>query len=437
MSDQMMEPLERATLSKVAWHLMPLLIGAFIISYLDRVNVGFAAITANKDIGLSATMYGFGAGLTFIGYCLFEVPSNLALERFGARKWLARIMVTWGIIGCGMAWAFDALTFCVLRFLIGAAEAGLFPGVILYLTYWIPARHRARYIGTFALGMTLANVIGAPVSGLLLEMNGFLGLRGWQWLYLLESIPAVLLGITFYVVLPDRPADAKWLTAEQKTWLQNELDQGEDGERSAGHRTSLTIIADRRVLILAAVFFLTAVPSYGLGLWLPQIIKSVGFSNFATGLLAAIPFIFGSIAMIVVGRLSDRRGERIWHTVVPTMLACAGLLIGALATAPALQLPAICVAAAGIYGIKGPFLALISHSFTSSTAAAGIAAVSMIGNLSGFVAPYMMGVVIDLSGSYRYGLVGLAAQALLGAIILLMASGFLLRRGVAIGPEKI
>jgi ACS family tartrate transporter-like MFS transporter len=423
-----MDPIERATLNKVAWRLMPLLIGAFIISYLDRVNVGFAAITANKDIGLSATMYGFGAGLTFIGYCLFEVPSNLALERFGARKWLARIMVTWGIFGCAMAWAFDALTFCILRFLIGAAEAGLFPGVILYLTYWIPARHRARYIGVFALGMTLANVIGAPISGLLLDMHGFLGFRGWQWLYLLESVPAILLGITFFFVLPDRPADARWLTAEQKAWLQDELRRDQGDNEPTRHKSSLAMITDRRVLMLAAVFFLTAVPSYGLGLWLPQIIKSAGFTNVATGLLAAVPFAFGSLAMIVVGALSDRNRERVWHTVWPTLLSFAGLAIGALASSPMLQFIAICCAAMGIYGIKGPFLALVSQAFSVRTAAAGIAAVSMIGNLSGFAAPYMVGLMIDKFGSYRYGLLGLALQALLGAVLLLVFAGSLRKR---------
>jgi len=409
---------EQRALRKISVRLMPLLIAAFIISYLDRVNVGFAAITANVDLNLSATMYGFGAGLTFIGYSVFEMPSNIALEKFGARKWLARIMVTWGIFGCLMAWAYDAITFCTLRFLIGAAEAGLFPGVLLYLTYWIPASHRARYVGMFALGLTLANVIGAPISGLLLEMDGFLGFKGWQWLYVLEALPAVILGITFFLILPDRPSDAKWLTQDEKDWLNGQLEQERAAGANAPHRPALSLLVDRRVLMLSAVFFLTAVPSYGLSLWLPQVIKAVGFSNIITGLLSAVPFVFGSIALIAVGISSDRHKERIWHTVWPTVLSFVGLAIGAFADNAAIQFIGICLAAMGVYGIKGPFLALVSHSFPARTAAAGIAAVTMLGNLSGFAAPYMVGILIDQFGSYRYGLVGLAAQALLGAGLL-------------------
>ncbi len=418
----MEQSVEQRALRKIGVRLMPLLIAAFVISYLDRVNVGFAAITANADLNLSATMYGFGAGLTFIGYSVFEMPSNIALEKFGARKWLARIMVTWGIFGCAMAWAYNAVTFCSLRFLIGAAEAGLFPGVILYLTYWIPSSHRARYVGMFALGLTLANVIGAPVSGLLLEMDGFLGIKGWQWLYVMEALPAIILGITFFLILPDRPSDAKWLTDEEKDWLNGQLAQDRAAGASAPHRSAMSLLVDRRVLMLAAVFFLTAVPSYGLSLWLPQVIKGVGFSNVATGLLAAVPFVFGSIALIVVGISSDRHNERIWHTVWPTVLSFAGLAVGAFAANTAVQFVGICLATMGVYGIKGPFLALVSHSFPERTAAAGIAAVTMLGNLSGFVAPYMVGILIDQFGSYRYGLVGLAAQALLGAVLLVIWS---------------
>lgn len=416
----MTQAVEKAALRKISIRIMPLLVAAFIISYLDRVNVGFAAITANKDLNLSPSVYGFGAGLTFIGYCVFEMPSNIALEKFGARKWLARIMVTWGIFGCAMAWAYDAVTFSLLRFLIGAAEAGLFPGVLLYLTYWIPAGHRARYVGLFALGLTLANVIGAPISGLLLEMDGILGFKGWQWLYVLEALPAIFLGIAVYLVLPDRPNDARWLTDQEKQWLNDQLARDRAGEVDAPHIPAVAMLKDQRVLMLAAVFFLTAVPSYGLSLWLPQIINGVGFSNAATGFITAVPFAFGSIALLAIGAMSDRRKERIWHTVIPTVIAFLGLMVGALADNIALQFVGVCVAAMGVYGIKGPFLALVSQSFSVKTAASGIAAVTMLGNLSGFAAPYMVGIMIDRFGSYRYGLVGLALQALLGAVLLLL-----------------
>lgn len=411
--------LELATIRTVRNRCIPLLILAFIISYLDRVNVGFAAITANRDLGLTAEMFGFGAGLTFIGYSLFELPSNLALERFGARRWLARIMITWGLIGCGMAVAFTPMSFYVLRFLLGAAEAGLFPGVILYLTYWFPRRYRARYMGMFALGIPLANVIGAPVSGLILQMDGWAGLKGWQWLYLLESLPAVLLGLCVLAFLADRPANARWLSAAQKEWLNTELEKERAAEGDSRRHIPWKMIGDPRVLLLAAVFFLTGVPSYGLSLWLPQIISSLGFGNVATGLLAALPFVFGCLAMLYWGAHSDRRQERVWHTSLCAFLAFLGLAVGAGVTSLPIQLSAVCLAAAGIYGLKGPFLTLVSESFGSVNAAAGIALVSMLGSLSGFVAPYMVGLIIGGTGDYRLGLLALGVQSLAGGLLLL------------------
>ena len=416
MSAAVIDSLERSTIRAAGARIVPLLIFAFIISFLDRVNVGFAAISANKDLGLTATMYGFGAGLSFIGYSAFELPSNLALERFGARRWLARIMVTWGLIGCAMAWVHSPMSFYVVRFLIGAAEAGLFPGAILYLTYWFPRRYRAGYIGLFALGSPLANVLGAPISGALLNLNGFFGMKGWQWLYLLEASPAVILGLIIWAALPDRPAEAHWLSDDQKAWLAGELAK----EQNAGaHKNPLAMILDGKVLFLSAVFFLTGGASYALSLWLPQIIKGLGFSNIATGFLSATPFLFGCIAMLLAGAWSDRSRERIWSTIHPNLLTFLGLMIGGLAPTPALQFFGVCLAAAGFFAAKGPFLALISESFSDSTAAAGIALVSTLGSLSGFFAPSMVGWMKDHFHNYSLAFVGLAIQPLIGAALLL------------------
>jgi ACS family tartrate transporter-like MFS transporter len=412
---------ERSTLRKIRNRCVVPLLFAFVISYLDRVNVGFAAITANEDLGLTPAQYGWGAGLLFLGYSFFELPSNLALERFGARKWLARIMITWGLIGCGMALVTGPLSFYALRFLLGVAEAGLFPGVILYLTYWLPKRLRGRYLSLFALGIPLSSVIGAPISGVIMaSTDGMMGLRNWQWLFILEALPAVLLGIWVLAALADRPDEATWLTDAERAWLrvQFERDAHGDGAPTEQHRLTWKLLGDPRVLTLAAVFFLTGVPSYGLSLWLPQIVKSFGVSHVVTGLLAAVPFVFGCVAMVYWGRRSDVRQERVWHTILPAILAGVGLICGAFLTSGPMQLLAVCVAAAGIYALKGPFLTIVSSTFSDKHAAAGIALVTTLGNLSGFAAPYMVGVIIESTGSYRTGLAMLGVQSVLGGLIM-------------------
>jgi MFS transporter, ACS family, tartrate transporter len=411
--------LQRSTLRKIRNRcVLPLLL-AFVISYLDRVNVGFAALTANRDLGLTATQYGWGAGLLFLGYCFFELPSNLALERFGARRWIARIMITWGAIGCGMALVTRPAGFYLLRFLLGAAEAGLFPGVILYLTYWLPARHRARSLGLFALGIPLSSVIGAPLSGAILQsFNGALGIKGWQWLYLLEATPAILLGFVILRFLADRPDEARWLTDAERAWLRAELARERPEPVEPGHGFTWRMLSDGRVLALAGVFFLTGMPSYGLSLWLPQIVHGFGVTHLATGLLTAMPFFVGCIAMIYWGHRSDRQQERLWHAVGAAMLAGISLLAGALASSAPVQLGAVCLAAAGTYGMKGPFLSIVSEAFAGTTAAAGIALVSTLGNLSGFAAPAMVGVIIGATGSYRLALMALGLQSALGGLLL-------------------
>jgi len=411
--------LQHSTLRKIRNRcVLPLLL-AFVISYLDRVNVGFAALTANRDLGLTGVAYGWGAGLLFLGYCLFELPSNLALERFGARRWIARIMVTWGAIGCGMALVTRPAGFYLMRFLLGAAEAGLFPGVILYLTYWLPARHRARSLGLFALGIPLSSVIGAPLSGAILQsFDGALGIKGWQWLYLLEAAPAVLLGIVVLLCLTDRPDEARWLTDAERAWLRAEFAREPPGPVEASHGFTWRMLGDGRVLALAAVFFLTGMPSYGLSLWLPQIVHGFGVTHLSTGFLTAMPFLVGCIAMVYWGHRSDRQRERLGHAVGAAALAGISLLAGALASSPIVQLGAVCLAAAGTYGMKGPFLAIVSDAFAGTTAAAGIALVSTLGNLSGFAAPAMVGVIIAATGNYRLALMSLGLQAALGGVLL-------------------
>ena len=420
--------LQRSVLRKIRNRCVVPLLFAFVISYLDRVNVGFAAITANKDLGLTAAQYGWGAGLLFLGYSFFELPSNLALERFGARRWLARIMITWGLLGCCMALVTGPLSFYVLRFLLGVAEAGLFPGVILYLTYWLPRSLRARYLSLFALGIPLSSVIGAPISGVIMSAShGVLGLKNWQWLFVLEAIPAVLLGCWELVALADRPDNARWLTDAERNWLRAAFQREASDAPAEAHRFSWRILGDRKALTLAAVFFLTGVPSYGLSLWLPQIVKSFGVSHVATGLLSAVPFVFGCIAMVYWGRRSDQKKERLWHATVPAVLAGAALICGALLTSGVTQLLAVCVAGAGIYALKGPFLTIVSEAFSEGRAAAGIAVVTTLGNLSGFVAPYMVGLIIESTDSYRIALAALGVQSVLGAVVLAAADKRLMR----------
>jgi MFS family permease len=414
-----MAEVERSTLRLVCNRCIPLVVLGFILSYLDRVNVGFAAITANKELGLTAATYGYGAGLVSIGYAVFELPSNLALERFGARRWMARIMITWGIIGCAMVFVNGPLSFYTARFLLGAAEAGFFPGVILYLTYWLPRRHRARYIGLFALAIPLASVIGSPISGLLLGMDGFFGMKGWQWLYILEAVPAVLLGFAFLFFLTDRPHQATWLNPVQRHWLESTLEAERLAHQEAKHTGAMRMLLDTRVLVLAAIFFLTGVPSYGLSYWTPQVVKSFGLSNAQTGIVSAIPFVFGCVAMIWWGNRSDRKQERAWHTAIAAFVGFLGLAVGAYVGSPLVQLLSVCISAAGIFGIKGPWLAMISEAFSDRTAAAGIAWVSTLGSLSGFAAPAMMGAIIQGTGSYRLGLLALGVNSLLGGMLVL------------------
>ena len=416
--------IETATIKRISRRFMPLLLMAYTIAYLDRVNVGFAALTANKDLGLSASVYGWGAGIFFVGYFLFEYPSNIILEKVGARRWIARIMVSWGLVSAAMALVVGPWSFSGVRFLLGLAEAGFFPGVILYLTYWFPRRYRARYIAMFMVGAQFATMLGSPVSGMLLGLDGWLGVKGWQWLYILEAAPAVILGFVVLFWLTDKPDQAHWLSAEQRAWLKDTLARDEVVHPHAHQGGFFKTLGNKRVLFYSLVFFNVTSPSYGLTLWLPQIVKGFGLTNTETGFVTAIPYIFGTIAMLTWGHHSDRHQERKWHVAACAFLTAAALITSTFTTSPVLKMVAFSVTAVGLFGIKGPWLSLVTERFVGISAAGGIAMVSALGNLSGFLPPYVVGWIKDMTGNFNYGLLFLAALSVLGGLQVLSNEKF-------------
>ncbi|MBS0641066.1 MAG: MFS transporter, partial [Proteobacteria bacterium] len=311
---------------RVSWRLMPFLILAYLLCYIDRVNVGFASLQMNKAVGIDPKTYGLGAGIFFIGYFILEVPSNLALARFGARTWIARIMLSWGVVSAAFALIGGPTSFLILRFLLGAAEAGFFPGVILYLTYWFPAEYRAKIVGIFMVAIPVAGLIGSPISGAILGMDGVLGLGGWQWIFILEALPTILLGIAAFAWLTDRPEHAHWLTAEQQGWLTAKLQGEAQRAPKVAHDSVWKVITNPTVLIMALVYASASGASTSLSLWMPQLVKSFGLSNFGTGLVNAVPFGIAAVWMVLWGRSSDRSGERVWHNAVPLMWMAAAMV---------------------------------------------------------------------------------------------------------------
>lgn len=405
-------------LGKVRRRLIPFLLLLYVAAYLDRINVGFAAIEMKKDLGFSDAAYGLGAGLFFVGYFLFEVPSNLLLERMGARVWLARIMVTWGLISTAMMFVKSVAVFYVLRFLLGAAEAGFFPGVLLYLTWWFPAKERGRAIAQFVTAAMLAWVVGGPLSGLLMKLDGLQGLRGWQWLFLLEGLPSVALGLVTLRFLPERPIRARWLHIEERLWLEEELQRERAGQRRV---STLAVLREGRFWLLCAAYFLLTIGSYGFSLWLPQVLKeAAGVSTFQVGLLAAIPYGLTAVGMVRIAARSDRAGERRLHAALPLFLAAVGLLGAALTSNPWLLVAALSTAAVGNFGCLGPFWALSTRYLGPTAAAGGIALINSIGNLGGFVGPFAVGWVKDRTAGYTVGFLALAA-ALVGAALVLLS----------------
>jgi ACS family tartrate transporter-like MFS transporter len=412
--------LECATLRAVSHRLIPFLFVLYVVSFLDRVNVGFAALEMNRDLGLSPAVYGFGAGIFFIGYSLFEVPSNLILARTGARLWIARIMITWGFIAAGMMFVRGPLSFYVLRFLLGVAEAGFFPGIIFYLSEWFPSDARARAIARFMTAIPVSAMIGGPISGALLGLSGRLGLTGWQWLFLLEGVPAVVLGVAVLFYLPDRPEGAAWLEPEQRRWLTERLaiERGRCVEHhgfSVARALSSGVVWQMGLLVFLSISF----GQYALSLWLPQIVRGFsGASNLQIGFISAIPNFVAIITMVIVAAHSDRTGERCLHIAAVSAVAALGFLGCALVRSPVYAVMFLSLATAGL-SAHGPFWPLPSKFLSGAAAAGGIALINSLANLSGFAGPYAIGLLNDASGNFRSGLLLLALVPLVGMALAL------------------
>ena len=413
--------MERAVMRRVTARLVPFLMLCYFIAFLDRVNLGFAGAEMSKDLHFSPQVFGLGAGIFFLAYFLFEVPSNLALERFGARRWLARIMITWGFVAAAMALVTGTKSFYALRALLGLAEAGFFPGVILYLTFWFPREHRARVVGIFMVAIPVSTFIGSPLSGAIADVSVLWGLRGWQWLFILEAIPAVILGVVVLAWLPDRPGAAKWLDPAQREWLAQRLAaEAAEGAARGPALSTWRIVTQGRVMGLALIYAGSTATNYGLTFWQPQMIKAFGMTNFKAGLINAIPFFIGSFAMILWGLHSDRVKERVWHTAIALFVSAAGLSLCLYVTALAPTVIALSVALVGCYALKGPFWALSTEFLAAGAAAAGIAQINAIGNLAGFVGPYLLGWIKQWTGSYALGLLPMIGLAMVGGIVTLV-----------------
>lgn len=411
----------RTAIGRVTRRLIPFAFLCYVVAYIDRVNVGFAASALQRDLGLSDTQYGIGAGLFFLGYCLFEIPSNLILERVGARRWIARIMIGWGIASMGMMFVRDASSFYVARVILGIAEAGFFPGIVLYLTYWIPAAERARTGALFMMAAPVSIIVGAPISAALLALDGWLGLRGWQWLFLIEGLPAVILGFVALHVLTDRPRDAAWLPANDREWLTRTM-EAEGARRAAtGHSSVLGSLSSGRVWLLCGVYFLNTVNTYGIFLWLPKMLaEAAGSKGFGISLLTAIPFTAALVAMVLVGRHSDRTGERKQHVAACALTAAAGLLLAvAFRHNIWLLVLSFTLSQMGQRSVMSIFWTIPPIFLGGIGAAAGIGLINAVGNLGGAVGPTLMGALREFTGSYTTGLLVLAAALVVEAIVVM------------------
>jgi MFS transporter, ACS family, tartrate transporter len=408
--------LERATLRKVYLRLVPFCFLLYILCYVDRINVSFAALTMNRDIGLSASTYGLAAGAFFWGYCLLEVPSNIILERVGARLWIARIMISWGLLSAATAWVTGPTSFFIVRVLVGVAEAGLFPGLLLYFHRWFPQHHRGRVVGWFLTGLPLATAIGAPISTAFLQMEGIWGLHGWQWMYIGEGLPTAVVGVTVLFLLTEHPSEARWLAPEQRAWLDNALRHEVDAIEQVRSFGILSAMTNPRLLILTVLFAGIGMASVGTVLFLPQILKSIGVTNTQAGLLTAVPYLFGTIAIVVCGHLSDRVTDRYWTLVVTCGLATIGMLLAAMLHNSLWVLAAFALATFGFYGMKSPFWPLPSTFLTGTALAAGLALINSLGNFAGYLGPIVVGYAKDATGSFEAGLFALAAAALVSTL---------------------
>ncbi|MDN4574719.1 MFS transporter [Pandoraea cepalis] len=404
------------TLAKAFWRILPFIFLCYVVSYLDRTNVGFAALTMNKDLGLTAEQFGLGAGLFFIGYFLFEIPSNLIMQKVGARVWIARIMITWGLFSMATAFVVGPKSFAAARFLLGLAEAGFTPGIYLYFTHWFPGKWRAKVTAAFLVGIPVANMIGSPISGALLQLGGLHGLRSWQWLLLMEGLPAVVLGVVCLFVLADRPAKAKWLTQAERTLLERRIAH-EQRDIGTKHGSSLRdAMTNWRVFVLAFINFCGIVGSLGVGLWMPQIIKQFGVAHSVVGWLSAIPYAIGAVVMIVWARVANRAKHSIPYVAGALGVAAVALCVSTFVDAPVLKLIALSFTVSGILAFQATYWAIPSGFLTGRAAAGGLALIVSVGNLGGFVGPSMIGALKQFSGGFTAPLIAVSAFLLVGAL---------------------
>jgi MFS family permease len=414
--------LEQQAVKKAAWRFIPILALAYFFNYLDRTSVGFAALTMNHDLGLSATQFGWGAGIMFAGYCVCEVPSNLALYRFGARRWLARIMITWGFLAAATALAVGPTSFYAIRLLLGIGEAGFFPGVVFFLAVWFPASYRTRVLAWFTVSTPLSSLVGGPLSTYLLKMDGFLGLAGWKWMFIVEGLPACILGFLVLKMLADKPADAKWLSPEERNALQNAFDR--EGAASQKTKDFGAALKDARTYILAMISFGFTMGSYGIGIWLPQMLKAHGMSVTQTGWVSAVPYFFATIALLWWAKRVDRRGR-------PIANLATGLLIGAVALGVSTHfhqlVPAmtgITLALIGTIAGRTIFYTLPNRFLSGQAAAGGLALINSVGALGGFAGPYLVGYLKDSFGTFTAGMIGLSVVLLITTLLTLSLHAF-------------
>jgi ACS family tartrate transporter-like MFS transporter len=420
------DPVVEGAVRRAMWRLLPFLGLCYLLNYVDRVNVGFASLTMNPDLGLSSAAYGLGAGLFFIGYFFFEVPSNVILHRVGARLWIARIMITWGVVASATAFVQGEISFFIVRFLLGIAEAGFFPGIILYLTYWFPRAQRAKVVALFFLAVPLSSVIGAPISTLLIQNGGgvFGFDAGWRLMFFLEGIPAVLVGVLVLVLLPDRPSRARWLSGREQRALEQRI--ADEDVAQVPQETGLWAgLRDGRVVALSIVYFGVVFGLYVLAFFLPQVVSDlreqfdVRFSLVEIGLITAVPYAVASVAMVLNARHSDRSGERRLHVAVPAFVGAAGVAVALYLDSPYLVIAAMTVCAVGVYSAIPVIWQLPSAFLTGAGAAAGIALINSFGNLSGFAGPYLTGWLQDVTGSFRAGMFVVAGFMVLAGVIVL------------------
>ena len=424
---------EKKLMKKITFRLLPVIMGLYVLAYIDRVNVGFAALTMNKDIGIDAYTYGVGAGIFFLGYFIFEIPSNIMLAKVGAKKWIARIFFTWGIISSGMVFVQGANSFYIMRFLLGAAEAGFFPGIILYLTFWFPASYRARIIAEFMIAIPIALAVGAPVSMWIMQLDGALGVKGWQWLFICEGVPSILAPLAIWKFLPNNPNEVSWLTDAEKGWLVNALVS--DREKVGNARTDSTVgmaLANPIVWMFGLMFMATTAANIGLAMFIPQIIKEVGFSSMQTGFITSIPYIIGCAGMVAIGYSSDRTKERKWHIIGSLLIAAIGLGTAGYFGGSIVSIAALAIATIGFLGAKSPLLSLAAGKMAGLGAATGIAIINSVANLGGFVGPWAIGLSKKVTTNFSGGLYGLAMIAFLGAVLTLIVVRIRTK-----GPEKV